>query len=208
MTARLAIEIETRPFERIQAQIAVAGVFEDVRPLRGSAARADWRLCGLISHLVQTRRMTGARGDAVLVPTSGRLRAGRVLLVGVGARGDRSALEVQDLVRDAMARVCALGLTDVALSPLGFAGDEWSLRAQPVIEGAREGCAGASSPIGLRLVVSSQAEARARASVAASIDALGDSRVHLVRRDGRDAPDSASAPRRSPQGHPGAYRNP
>lgn len=208
MTATLSIEIETRPFERVQADIAVAGVFEDDRPLRGSAARADWRLCGLISHLVESDRITGRVGEALLMPSGGRMRTSRVLVLGLGQRAKRSGLQVQDLVRDALTRVRGLGLRDVALAPLGFAGDEWSLRGQAVIDGALEAHAGSPDPILLRFVVPGEGEARARASIGAALDALGDPRVQLARRDGRDSTAPAARPRRSPQGQPGSYRTP
>ncbi|MCO4770538.1 MAG: hypothetical protein KDA24_10955 [Deltaproteobacteria bacterium] len=78
---------------------AVAVVWEDQRPLRGLAARADWRLNGFLSRLVQGDRFSGKAGEWLLVHTQGKLPFTHLFLVGLG-RGDdhgkeraRAALE-------------------------------------------------------------------------------------------------------------------
>ena len=59
------------------AEIAVAGFFQDHRPLRGGAARVDWRLCGLLSELLMSGELEGRRDEAVLMPSARHLRAPR-----------------------------------------------------------------------------------------------------------------------------------
>ena len=59
MSGSLRLCVDTSPFERVPADLAVAGFFSDERPLRGAAGRADWRLCGTISELLVSGRMRG-----------------------------------------------------------------------------------------------------------------------------------------------------
>lgn len=59
-------------------------VAEDERPLRGAAGFADWRLCGALSRVLIEKFFTGAEGDSLLLPTSGRFPMGRIFVFGVG----------------------------------------------------------------------------------------------------------------------------
>jgi hypothetical protein len=60
------------------------GFFSDERPLRGAAGLADWRLCGRISRLIRQRRLSGKRGETLMLPTGKRLPFQRVILFGLG----------------------------------------------------------------------------------------------------------------------------
>lgn len=204
----LRIDVETRPFERVESDVAVAGLFADDRPLRGGVARADWRLCGLLSQLVDEGRITGRDGECVLVPAAGRLRAPRLFVMGMGPRTARTTAAVQDLVARTLARVCELGLSDITLAPLGFAGDDWPRHAQAVVGGAWEAARVAAAPMDLHLAVPGSSEARARASLRAAIDALGLREIEFVmNRDQRRGEDPLTRPRKSPQGPAPTHRH-
>jgi hypothetical protein len=58
--------------------------FSDERPLRGAAGLADWRLCGRLSRLIRHQRMTGKRGETLLLPPGRRLGFPRIVLFGLG----------------------------------------------------------------------------------------------------------------------------
>lgn len=196
----LRIDVDTRPFERVECEVAVAGLFADDRPLRGGVARADWRLCGLLSELVREGRITGRDGECVLVPSAGRLRAPRLFIMGLGERTARTTASVQDLVVRTLGRVCELGLSDIALAPLGFAGDDWPRHAQAVVGGAWEAARLSGAPMDLHLAVPGSSEARARASLKASVDAFGLREMEFLGRDQRRGDDTLARPRKSPQG--------
>ena len=53
-------------------------------PLGGATAAVDAALGGAIARLIQTREATGKWGEQALIHTLGRLRAERVLVVGLG----------------------------------------------------------------------------------------------------------------------------
>jgi hypothetical protein len=53
------------------------------RPLQGLAGFADWRLCGLISRVIRDGRYHPDTGEALLVPSGGRIAVPRVFCFGL-----------------------------------------------------------------------------------------------------------------------------
>ena len=92
------------PIERVRADLAVVPLFTNERPLRAAAGRVDWRLCGRLSHLFAEGRLSGAVGEAVLLPGGGGICAPRVLGVGAGERAQMDAAAWASWVADALAR--------------------------------------------------------------------------------------------------------
>jgi Cytosol aminopeptidase family, N-terminal domain len=174
MTARLEIEIEGRPFERAEAELAVAGIFRDDRPLRGGAARADWRLCGRLSELVRDGHLTGACGEALLLPSFGRLGAPRLLILGLGERARFRLTAAQDATREAVGRALDLGVGELVFAPPGIAPDDIPRHAQAILGGALEAMQArpsSSSPLSLRLLAPAAESSRVGLAVDAAIRA-------------------------------------
>lgn len=69
--------------DEIQADLLVVPFFQNERPLRGLGGLVDWRLHGKLSHWLLSGALTGAFAEKTLTP-SPTLRAGRLLLVGLG----------------------------------------------------------------------------------------------------------------------------
>ena len=88
----------------MRADLAVVPLFANERPLRAAAGRVDWRLCGRLSHLFAEGRLSGAVGEAVLLPGGGGICAPRVLGLGAGARESVDADAWAIWVADALAR--------------------------------------------------------------------------------------------------------
>lgn len=53
------------------------------RPLQGFAGYADWRLCGAISRAIRTGLFHADQGEALLLPSGGRVAPGRVFCFGL-----------------------------------------------------------------------------------------------------------------------------
>lgn len=200
MTATVRIELESRALERIACDVAVAGFFSEDRPLRGGAARMDWRLCGLVSSLLVDDRLSGAAGDAVLVPSAGALRAPRALLIGLGSRSKFPLTTAQDAMRDAAARCFALGARRVALAPLGISSDDLPRHAVAIVGGVVEAARRASGSLELILAVPGRQHDSARIALDRAVRAVAPEPVSLH----ADVPQPVRPARtpRGPSAHP------
>ncbi|BDG06931.1 M17 family peptidase N-terminal domain-containing protein [Anaeromyxobacter paludicola] len=54
------------------------------RPLQGLAGFADWRLCGALSRAIREHHFDGGYGEALLIPSAGRLPVDRIFCFGTG----------------------------------------------------------------------------------------------------------------------------
>jgi hypothetical protein len=64
---------------------ALAVLVGPERPLQGLAGLVDWRLCGALTRALRGGLYQGAPDEALLLPTSGRLPAARVVALGLPA---------------------------------------------------------------------------------------------------------------------------
>jgi hypothetical protein len=62
---------------------AVAVFVGPERPLQGLAGFADWRLCGALSRAIRAGGYGPERGEALLLPTGGRMPVPRVFCFGL-----------------------------------------------------------------------------------------------------------------------------
>ena len=185
MSARLEIELACEPMERVAAELAVAFRFDEDRPLRGPAGRADWRLCGDLSRFAVGADATlaaaadtssaaaadtssAANADAsnaaraLLLPTDGRLRAERLLLLCLGSAEGFAADDCARAVREATRRALDLRAHSLAMGPPG----DWldripvGIGAQACVRGAVAALAGTRESLEIRLVVPPERAAR------------------------------------------------
>ena len=155
MSASIEIALTSRPLERAEGEVAVVGFFVDERPLRGGAARADWRLCGGLSKRIESGDLSGKSGEALLVGCGSALATPRLLLLGLGDRQAFDQLRVSDEIQQAMERCRRLKCTRVVLSPLGIAADDIPRHAGALIAGIREAWQPSAQPLFLQLCVPS-----------------------------------------------------
>ena len=180
MTVTLQVRIETRSLERIDADLAVAGFFFDERPLRGPAGRADWRLCGAISDLVASGKLRGKLGEAVLVPSFGRLGADRVLLLGLGRRSSFRAGRAREAGAEAMGRGLGLRAARVAIAPPLLGTAQLARHVDALLLGVLDAMDEAERPMSLSLVVPPEDGPAALRSAGEVVDARREVEVTLV----------------------------
>jgi leucyl aminopeptidase len=138
MTRAVELALTARPLERVESDIAVAGFFTDERPLRGGAARADWRLCGGLSRRIESGDLSGRSGEALLIGCGRALRAPRLLLLGLGERKDFDPERFGEETGLALDRCLALRCSRVALAPLGIATDDIPRHATALLAGIED----------------------------------------------------------------------
>ena len=153
MSFEIEIALTSRPLERAEAEIAVVGFFVDERPLRGGAARADWRLCGGLSHRIESGDLSGKSGEALLIGCGRALAAPRLLLLGLGDRKSFDPVRVRDEIHLAMDRCLKLGLSRIALSPLGIAQDDIPRHASALVAGLLGAWQASPRPMSVRMCI-------------------------------------------------------
>ena len=195
MTASLSVVIDAGQLERAAADLAVATFFETDRPLRGEAGRADWRLCGLLSRLVASSHLRGRAGEAALVYTGRRLRAPRLVLLGLGASAGFGALEAKAATRDAVHRALRLRAQTLALPLPGHWTGALAITptAAAVLRGAATALAEAGASLRVQLVVPPGTASKALAGLDAMAAQLEDGPVRI--RISAEDPTATFAPR-------------
>ena len=108
---RVQVTFETGHPSRVEGiDGAVAVVWQDQRPLKGLASRADWRLNGFLSRLLMGDKFAGKAGDWLLVHTQGRLPFTHLFLVGMGKRDSHSARRAKSALEGIAGKVALAGL--------------------------------------------------------------------------------------------------
>ncbi|ABS26927.1 M17 family peptidase N-terminal domain-containing protein [Anaeromyxobacter sp. Fw109-5] len=81
----LKIEVADLGLPALDAlDVDAVGVFVGPeRPLQGLAGFVDWRMCGAISRAIRNGLFEGARGEALLLPTGGRMGPARLFCFGL-----------------------------------------------------------------------------------------------------------------------------
>jgi hypothetical protein len=98
---------------------------------------ADWRLCGFVSRLLLAAHAQGEPGEAILSTTHGRLRAGRLLLIGLGPRARFGVEAHASAVEQAVRRLLDLGVgTAVFDLPAPLPQEAIEDAARGLVEGA------------------------------------------------------------------------
>ena len=171
MSGILRLELETKPVERADGDLAVAGFFEGDRPLRGAAGQADWRLCGLVSKALLEGRCRGASGEEILVPTLGALRVPRVLFMGLGERARFERRALAQCCGQIVQRGLDLGAQRLVLEAPGTPPERLPDEAVGLLDAFLGPLRAAipSSPLTLRLLVPAAESARTESAFRAAI---------------------------------------
>ena len=181
MSAALALEIETARLDQVIVDVLVTPFFSCDRPLRGPAALADWRLCGLLSERLQREELAGRQGEAALIPTGGRMRSPILLVMGLGPRSDFGEEALREVARSAA--VWLLGLRS-SLAGLALPGEvasrlDASRAAGVVLEGVAGALSEQPSALRLRLVVPPAEAGRARSGLLETASRLSSSQLAI-----------------------------
>ena len=181
MSVTLALEIETARLDRVIVDVLVTPYFACDRPLRGPAARADWRLCGVLSDRLQREELTGEQGEAALFPTGGRMRSPLLLAMGLGPRSDFGEEALREVARSATGRLLGLrsGIAGIAIPGETVSRLDTARAAGVVLEGVARALSERPSALRLRLVVMPEEAGRARSGLLETASRLSSSQLAI-----------------------------
>jgi hypothetical protein len=78
-------------------EVLALGFFEDERPLKGTTGWVDWRFNGKVSRFCIDGKLTGAWGEATLIPSEGRISPRMILLLGLGKIREYGILRIREV---------------------------------------------------------------------------------------------------------------
>src|SRR5262245_60247786 len=80
----IQLKITSDSLDEVEEKLALVLVHQDIRPLKGQAGMIDWRMNGHLSELLLKERFQGHLGEALLMPTRGRIPATELMILGLG----------------------------------------------------------------------------------------------------------------------------
>ncbi len=134
----MQVEAKQGRAESDAAEVLVLACCEDDGPLKQEAEAVNKLLAGGLSELLKSGEFEGKANELVLVHTQGRIRAKRVLLVGLGKRKDLKLDSFRQAMGHAVKRVRQAKATSfsVALPAAAVRGASLVDLAQAMVEGA------------------------------------------------------------------------
>ena len=115
------LKITSDSLDEVDSQVALILSYSDIRPLKGQAGLVDWRLNGYLSSLIDQERFSGRIGEALLMPSHGRLGPNELMVLGLGQQGAIREEDYPRLVTMVLERILlkknhsiSLSLSDLA----------------------------------------------------------------------------------------------
>jgi hypothetical protein len=106
----------------LEADLILAGIYQDERPPKGLAGQLDWFIYGHLSDLLISGRFRGAPGECALIATQRKIGTPRYMVVGLGNRGDMNAAALGKLWPEVLGRVKCMKAGIAAVELLGGGG--------------------------------------------------------------------------------------
>jgi leucyl aminopeptidase len=132
------VSIETAPLHEIAADALVVGVHTDEVPLPPALARLDESAGGRLRAVLEAEKFQGKPGQLTHLHASDRLRAGRVVVAGLGPRSECTAETIRRASAGGVRRARDLGARTVAVQLVADTANVRE-RAHALVEGAMLG---------------------------------------------------------------------
>jgi hypothetical protein len=87
---KLDLRLTHRYLDQLWCQAVVAFLFKDKTLLTGYLSRLDEKLTGTLTQLIGTNFLTGKRDELILVASQQRIKAEKLLFVGLGSKKNYS----------------------------------------------------------------------------------------------------------------------
>jgi leucyl aminopeptidase len=131
----MKVAVVTKPVGDVAADAVIVGLPAGEKRLPPNLADLDRRADGALRAVLDAEKFSGKAGSATHVHTAGRLRAARVIVVGLGPRKDLTPEIIRRAASAGTRRARDLGARTVAVEVLG---DRLPARqrAHAVVEGA------------------------------------------------------------------------
>ena len=115
----MEVQTSARRYQEVDVQALAVAVFKDEKADEGILKELDEASGGVVRSVVESEELKGKEGETVYVhlPQGGKLRARRLLLVGVGERGDYTPAHVSQMAGTAARFLRGKNVKTVGLVP-------------------------------------------------------------------------------------------
>ena len=90
--------------------------FSDERPLKGASGLIDWRMNGAISRLIAGGMIKGERGESILMVPKSRIKAGKILMAGLGKSSELNKDALSESAGALMKQLVKIGVNKFSIS--------------------------------------------------------------------------------------------
>ncbi len=97
---RLDLRLTHRCLDQLWCQAVVAFLFEDDSLLTGHFSRLNEKLAGSLTQLIDRHFLTGKRDELILIAPQERIKADKLLFVGLGTISSYSSEILSDVIRN------------------------------------------------------------------------------------------------------------
>jgi len=111
----LDLRFTPRSLDSLWCQAVVALVFQEDLSTADGLSGLDAKTSGYLSSLNKRGFWTGAKGEILLVPSQGMIKADKMLLKGLGARADYSLEDFSTRLRETGYALEKMGVNDLAI---------------------------------------------------------------------------------------------
>ena len=135
------------------SELIAVGFFEDECPPRSNAGLIDERMGGIVSRRMTQGFMTGRLGERTLIPANGKVRADKILFIGLGQTKTFCYGRIRDLTEHLVGTCLGLQVYDLAigLPDLVEFRLEWDKLVESMVEGIGLGLEATDPACDLRL---------------------------------------------------------
>jgi hypothetical protein len=112
---RLDIRLTHRFLDQLWCQAVVAFLFKDASLRTGYLSRLDEKLTGDLSQLIDTNFLTGKRDELILIASQERIKADKLLFVGLGSPRSYSFEVLSSAIKKISSTLEKLGLYEFGI---------------------------------------------------------------------------------------------
>ena len=112
---RLDIRLTHRFLDQLWCQAVVAFLFKDTSLRTGYLSRLDEKLTGDLSQLIDTNFLTGKRDEIILIASQERIKADKLLFVGLGSPRSYSFEVLSSAIKKISSTLERLGLYEFGI---------------------------------------------------------------------------------------------
>ena len=140
----VTVQVILKDIKKLATEALIVGFYEDVRPLKGVAGELDWLLCGSLSALILTKKLSGALGEVALLTSQGKVPVQKIFMVGLGPRIGMTLATLLSAARTAATSAVSAGVRRAAIEYIPSPDMPHDTGVNALYQGLNEGAGGRS----------------------------------------------------------------